>query len=151
VATATPLGPWTRTGSHTDTTAKIPLSLAEGTYGRWAISAPLTCTGTEVDLWSNQTWGQALTTIFIPNAFSPNGDGTNDLFFAQGFGIDSMTLEIFSRWGQALWLGMGMDARWDGTDFQGLPAPMGEYFFVMRYTTHTGMANNLAGTLTLLR
>jgi gliding motility-associated-like protein len=151
VATATPLGPWTPTGTHTDTTAKIPLSLAEGAYGRWAISVPLTCTGPEVALWSNQTWAQALTTIFIPNAFTPNADGHNDHFFVQGFGIDSLTLDIYSRWGQVLWSGRDQNAHWDGTDFQGLPAPMGEYFFVMRYTTHTGIANTLTGTLTLIR
>jgi gliding motility-associated-like protein len=55
--------------------------------------------------------------IFVPNAFSPNGDGINDEFFPKGVGIDpdNFTFYIFDRWGEIIWQGNNLDERWDGT------------------------------------
>ena len=38
--------------------------------------------------------------VDVPNAFSPNGDGTNDVVFVKGYGIGKMTWRIYNRWGQ---------------------------------------------------
>jgi len=62
-------------------------------------------------------------TFYIPNAFSPNGDGINDFFFPQGTNIDPDNYEmyIFDRWGNIMfhtntWLGQTSEA-WNGTKF----------------------------------
>jgi gliding motility-associated-like protein len=54
--------------------------------------------------------------IFIPNAFSPNNDGLNDLFFPVGTGIDKQNFDmwIYDRWGNMIWSTENMSEGWDG-------------------------------------
>ena len=51
--------------------------------------------------------------IFIPNAFTPNGDGNNDNFRPKGLGIKTYVLSIFDRWGNLIF--QSGDKGWDGT------------------------------------
>ncbi|MEZ4908072.1 MAG: gliding motility-associated C-terminal domain-containing protein [Saprospiraceae bacterium] len=54
--------------------------------------------------------------IFIPNAFSPNGDGQNDIFIPRSFYITTIDMEIYDRWGELLYKASGDDTiHWDGT------------------------------------
>jgi gliding motility-associated-like protein len=59
--------------------------------------------------------------VFIPNTFSPNGDGVNDIFYPRGSGLFKIqTLRIFNRWGQVVFEKNSFDANdvtagWDGT------------------------------------
>jgi gliding motility-associated-like protein len=55
------------------------------------------------------------TTLFIPTAFSPNGDGINDDFKVLGKGILKVTLDIFDRWGEKMFGTTDKDLGWDGT------------------------------------
>lgn len=53
--------------------------------------------------------------IFVPNAFTPNEDGTNDEFGVVGEGIEEMTLYIFNRWGEVVFESTQVDHKWNGT------------------------------------
>ncbi len=55
--------------------------------------------------------------LYIPNAFSPNGDGVNDNFFPTGFGIDVdvFSMYIYNRWGEEIFETNDMFSGWDGT------------------------------------
>jgi large repetitive protein len=55
--------------------------------------------------------------LFIPNTFTPNGDGLNDLFFPQGIGADpeNFTMYIFDRWGNLIYQTTAWPGGWDGT------------------------------------
>ncbi|GAB4131798.1 MAG: hypothetical protein Fur0041_02510 [Bacteroidia bacterium] len=55
--------------------------------------------------------------IFIPNAFTPNGDGLNETFFPQGIGVnpDKFTMYIFDRWGNMIYKTTTWPGGWDGT------------------------------------
>jgi gliding motility-associated-like protein len=53
--------------------------------------------------------------IHIPNGFTPNGDGVNDVFMPMGTNIATMELSIFDRWGRTVHSGRDADAFWDGT------------------------------------
>ncbi len=55
-------------------------------------------------------------TLYVPNAFTPDGDGTNDFFFPKGEGIDEDKFEmwIFDRWGNNIWYTQKWGNKWDG-------------------------------------
>jgi gliding motility-associated-like protein len=53
--------------------------------------------------------------VYIPNTFTPDGDGRNDKFFVKGIGIMEIQYFIFDRWGNRIWEGYNLDSAWDGT------------------------------------
>lgn len=76
--------------------------------------------------------------VFLPEAFSPNGDGINDSFVIPGIeGYPGNSLLIFNRWGARMFQGEGYDNRsvvWDGTSPEGLydgQAPAGTYYYIL--------------------
>jgi gliding motility-associated-like protein len=71
--------------------------------------------------------------IFIPSAFSPNGDGKNEVFGAIGdCETISFNIEIFNRWGETTFQTSEIDTHWDG-NFNGRLAPQGAYFYRILY------------------
>jgi len=56
-----------------------------------------------------------LPSFFVPNAFTPNGDGINDKFYVYGRGIEEMHLQIFNRWGELIFESDDQTDGWDGT------------------------------------
>lgn len=52
--------------------------------------------------------------IYIPNVFTPDGDGINDFFFSTGFGIVEKQMLIYDRWGVLFYEGYQMDSKWNG-------------------------------------
>jgi len=55
------------------------------------------------------------TSYYIPNAFTPNGDGYNDIFFIYGRGVEEMRLRIYNRWGELIFETTNQSEGWDGT------------------------------------
>ena len=57
--------------------------------------------------------------IWVPNIFSPNGDGSNDIVFVRGEAVDYVTIVIYDRWGELIFDGnsteVAMNTGWDGT------------------------------------
>ncbi|MEN2993452.1 MAG: PKD domain-containing protein [Bacteroidia bacterium] len=69
--------------------------------------------------------------IYVPNAFSPNGDGINDFFEIKVFGLKDGRVRIYSRWGELVFDNQGdMTRHWDGT-YRGTPAPEDAYTVVI--------------------
>jgi gliding motility-associated-like protein len=54
-------------------------------------------------------------TVFIPDAFSPNGDGRNDVLQVYSNFIESMELRIYNRWGEEVFVAFDQNTWWDGT------------------------------------
>jgi len=88
--------------------------------------------------------------IDIPNAFSPNGDGFNDILYARGAAIDTMDLKIWNRWGELVFESRSLDHGWDGT-YNGKPQEMDAYAFVLTATFIDGTKFEKQGNITLLR
>lgn len=88
--------------------------------------------------------------IFIPNAFSPDGDGYNDVLMVNGNNIDDMTMAIYNRWGQKVFETNSQLIGWDGT-FQGKELPPDVYGYYMRCTCDGGGSLFLKGNITLLK
>ena len=90
---------------------------------------------------------------YIPNVFSPNGDGLNDAFMIltdQGENVEGLECEIFDRWGNMLYRTVRVPIRWDGRDKDGRPLGPGEYTFRLILPCPDGQAIQ-HGTVTLLR
>jgi gliding motility-associated-like protein len=66
---------------------------------------------------------------YVPNAFSPNDDGFNDLFSVFGTDIQALRLRIYDRWGALIFESTAADAAWDGA-FRGKPVAPGVYIWV---------------------
>lgn len=71
--------------------------------------------------------------LYIPNAFSPNGDGHNDLFRMQAIGVETIEWMIFNRYGAPVFAGESIDDVWDGTH-QGKRVEQGVYVIMASYT-----------------
>lgn len=68
--------------------------------------------------------------IFIPSAFSPNGDGNNDVLLVRSTTLRSIELTIYNQWGEAIYRGFDIDQGWDGTH-NGQPVETGTYVYVL--------------------
>ena len=94
--------------------------------------------------------------LFIPNTFSPNGDGSNDIFYPRGRGVQKIkSFKIFNRWGQLVYV-MGnfmannQYAGWDGTKKQQF-APPDVYIYMIDLICENGNVITIKGDVTLIR
>lgn len=90
------------------------------------------------------------TLLDVPNAFSPNGDGANDILFVRGGAIETLNFKIFNRWGQLVFESSSLEVGWDGT-FNGKDAEMDAYGYVVTATFIDGSSTRKQGNVTLLR
>ncbi len=89
--------------------------------------------------------------LYIPNAFSPDGNGINDEFKASSAGIKEFHMDIFNRWGEKIFSSDDISKSWDGT-YQGEKVQIDVYVWTISYTkTHSTATNKKVGTLTLIR
>jgi len=88
--------------------------------------------------------------IFVPNVFTPNDDGKNDILYAYSNYISKLEMRIFNQWGQEVQLITDPKKGWDGR-FKGIPQPVGVYVYVVKATMTDGRTVRLKGNITLLR
>ena len=92
--------------------------------------------------------------IFSPSAFSPNGDGINDLFTINGGEdlIEISKLDIFDRWGVEVFSSASSDLEdgWDG-QYEGLPAAVGSYVYRATIVMNDGISRSISGVFALIR
>ncbi len=93
---------------------------------------------------------------FLPNTFSPNGDGVNDVFYPRGTNVYNIqSLRIFNRWGQMVFERKNFPANsssdgWDGT-FNGRPAPSDAYVYIVEVVCNNAQIVAIHGDVTLVR
>ena len=90
--------------------------------------------------------------FYIPNSFSPNEDGNNDIFKPYGYGMKPETFEmlIFDRTGRLVFHTTNYEQGWDGKD-NGKLAPFGAYVYVIRTESMDGEKKEYSGTVTVIR
>lgn len=87
---------------------------------------------------------------FVPNAFTPNGDGNNDVFMVFGEGISKINLQVFNRWGEKVYESNNQFDGWDGT-YKGLLQNTNVFVYQVTATYLNGKTFDSKGTVTLVR
>ncbi len=106
--------------------------------------------GTQVFSHSNEACIVVDPFLYYPNAFSPNGDGHNDVFFIKGAYVETFTLEIYNRWGEKIFVTNNQAEGWDGR-INNVPAPEGVYVYSVVGIGYEGEEVSRSGTVTLFR
>lgn len=89
--------------------------------------------------------------LIMPTAFTPNGDGTNDIFrIKYPFPVEQFNMVIFDRWGEKVFETDNMNNGWNGI-FKGLQALQGSYVWVIRYVDIYNIQQIQKGIVTLIR
>jgi gliding motility-associated-like protein len=88
--------------------------------------------------------------VFIPNAFSPNGDNENDVLYVRGIWIEKMIFRIFDRWGELVFESTDPTIGWDGT-FRGRKLDPDVYDFYLDVTCVGGLKSITKGNVTLMK
>lgn len=73
---------------------------------------------------------EVIPTLYVPDCFTPNGDGVNDIFKPKHSGFEKVHLTVFNRWGQTIWSSEDKEAGWDGK-FEGAICPDGYYAWLL--------------------
>ena len=94
--------------------------------------------------------------LFIPNTFTPNGDGQNDVFYPRGTGLDKVrSFRVYNRWGEVVFERTGMSLNdatyaWDGT-YKGATLPPDVFVYVVEALCESGEIMTIKGDVTLVR
>lgn len=88
-------------------------------------------------------------TVYVPNTFTPNGDGLNDTFGIAGEAISDFRMQIFNRWGQLIFETKNANERWDGT-YEGEKVPQGVYVYKIIAKSPGGQRHNKEGNLNVI-
>ncbi|MGV6860542.1 MAG: DUF7948 domain-containing protein [Putridiphycobacter sp.] len=88
--------------------------------------------------------------IFVPNAFTPDGDTYNNTFYAQANNISQFEMLIFNRWGELIFIANSIDQHWDGT-YNGIESPDDVYVWKIQYQDLQGIEYQITGHVVLLR
>lgn len=88
--------------------------------------------------------------IGVPTAFSPNGDGANDILFVYGAAVETVSFKLYNRWGQLVFETNSLTKGWDGT-FKGKPQEMDSYAYTLYATFYDGTNASKEGNVTLLK
>lgn len=93
-------------------------------------------------------------TLFVPSAFTPNGDGINEIFKVESRFVKSMTLRVYDRWGSIIFESQELENGWNGTIGGGIgsqKAPPGTYAYKLEAVNERGEMIVKTGSVTLIR
>ena len=88
--------------------------------------------------------------VFFPSAFSPNGDGNNDIYRALGSGVKQFRLAVYNRWGEKVFESNNFSDGWDGY-YKGVQQPMEVYVYTATVTFLNNKTRDYKGSITLIR
>jgi gliding motility-associated-like protein len=139
------------TGLSDNTIEQPAASPVKTTLYTLTVSTPEGCSATA------QIKVNVLSSLRIPNAFTPNGDGRNDIFYVHGGPIESRIKDfsIYNRWGQRIFqvhdvLSDNAAVGWNG-NFNGMPAASGSYAYVIVLGLKDGTQQIFKGSIVLVR
>ena len=105
---------------------------------------------TSITSTSNETVVIPTMSLYIPNSFTPNGDGMNETFGAYGESVNGYTMQVFDRWGELVFESSGINNKWDGS-YKGKMAPQGSYVYKITAQGPDGRIAAKKGTVNLIQ
>ncbi|MBE7510097.1 MAG: gliding motility-associated C-terminal domain-containing protein [Bacteroidia bacterium] len=103
----------------------------------------------EITSMSNEVTVTPNMAIYVPNSFTPNGDGMNETFGAYSEGVKDFTMQVYNRWGQLIFESSDINQHWDGK-FRGELAPQGSYVYKIQAKAMNGRIITKKGTVNLV-
>ncbi len=88
--------------------------------------------------------------VYVPNAFSPDGNGINDHFRPRGTYVLNFRMKIYNRWGQKVFESHSLKEGWDGT-FEGEKVEAGSYLYIIFAEGPNGAVQKLQGRMTVIK
>ena len=88
--------------------------------------------------------------IYLPNSFTPDGDGLNEYFYGRFIGLKSVRFYIFNRWGEEIFFSDDLNFVWDAS-YEGTPVQDGTYSWYLIYEIEKGIYENLSGHVNVIR
>lgn len=117
----------------------------EGTASDEDVEKGPTTKPTTIDLEEEPAW-------FVPNAFTPNNDGENDVFVPVWNNVQIKRFEVYSRWGELVYeLAQGANEGWNGQTTKGKDAAPGTYIWQVDLVDESGKTISKSGAITLIR
>lgn len=97
--------------------------------------------------------GDTAQDLFIPNVFTPNGDGLNDCYRIKGISAkcDQYKIQIYNRWGEIYYESTDPSHCWNGRNEAGVSASVGVYYYIMSFKKRDQPRTEKRGTITLIR
>ncbi len=89
-------------------------------------------------------------TLYAPNAFTPNGDGLNDVWSVYGENLTDLKVSIYNRWGEMIFSAEQVNFVWDGTAKSQM-VEVGVYVYEILFRNENGIIQNKKGRISLLR
>jgi gliding motility-associated-like protein len=86
----------------------------------------------------------------VPTAFTPNGDGHNDILYVRGGPFEKMQFRVYNNWGELVFQSTDQNIGWDGT-VSGIDQPMSVYVWVLDVDSYNGKKVHKSGDVTLMR
>lgn len=127
-----------------------PTHLYDGLKDKYTVKLVIKNAGGCVDSFSQTVCVKEITDIVLPNSFSPNNDGINDIFRVEYATFLYSSMSIFNRWGEKVFYSEDIKVGWDGT-YKGVNCPMDYYVYSFTYKGKK-TANMIAkGVLYLIR
>ena len=89
-------------------------------------------------------------TVYVPNIFSPNSDGFNDILYVRGNNIDALDFSVYDRWGEKTFTTKDISIGWDGT-YRGNICDNGVYAYFIKILFLDGTTQTNKGNITIMR
>lgn len=116
----------------------------------YRITAILNTANGEILSHSNESCAPVKSWIFVPNVFTPNGDGLNETFKPSAKYVYNYRMQIYSRWGEKLFETYDLNKGWN-TYYKGKECPSGVYMYLIDALGADGQIYHLTGTVTVIR
>ncbi len=88
--------------------------------------------------------------VFVPNTFSPNLDGSNDVLYVRSNYVTDLYFAVYDRWGEKVFETTDIQKGWDGT-YKGMQSDPGVFGYYLKYTCNNGEESFRKGNVTLIR